>query len=259
MSNRKKIKQQGRAPAGFQMPQGIPPGMAPRMPQGMPQGMQQGGPAPGQDPQAHLRTIRKQHNPLPMGEEGIKQLRAFSQCPLPGCADDLNKLIGQILETNNVDEDKLLTVAGAAIAKVLRGDRNCQKQMTTRTACIMSEDEELHKLHDELKNAETEVERLQEELDTAVQKMQGLTVKRWETAVKKHGLNPEERHYRIHEDTAIIELIELKCPECTAVSDMDSCKRDIVALLFEQKKENDNDTPSNSGDTESKPGDPQER
>jgi len=219
----------------------IPPGAHPGM---MPPPGQM--PMPSGVPDNRINIIRAQMNPIPQGDEGLKLLRALSGCPLASYAEDLNKLVGEILSTKVEDEEELLNKVGVAIASVLRGDHACADNVEIRTAGIISEDDDLAAVSTKLKAAEKKVEKLQEELDTAIQEMQSLTKERWNTAVKKYGLNPEERLYQLDEDADKINMVSVDCDNCSTMKKVDNCKKDIAALLLRQpsiqkKREADND------------------
>lgn len=219
-------------PGGLQMP----PGMRP------PMGMQM----PPQQAQASPPN-KARHNPLPTGPSGLKTMKAFAQCPVLEDADVLNKLIERLLEFEEAEEFTEITEkAGNAIAVLLQSDRACKKYTTRRNVVTFSADKELEDVHNKLLKAQGEVEHLQKELSEAVQLMQSLMQKRWETAVKNFGLNPEKNFYTVNENTGSIDLVQLECQNCkgrTRVRDMRTSVAQQVLELGERKtkKENNND------------------
>lgn len=216
----------------------MPPGMQPPMRV----------PTPQQQPQAGPPN-KAQHNPLPPGVQGVKTMKAFAQCPILEDADVLNKLIERLIEFEEADEFTEITEkAGAAIATVLQSDRSCKTHTKRRTVVTFKDDEALQNDHSDLLKAQGDVERLQKELSDAVQRMQLLVQKRWETAVKNFGLDPEKYFYSINEVSGSIDLIELECHNCKGRTRVRDMRTDVAQQVLELGKrkteeENNNDGP----------------
>lgn len=228
---------------GFPMPPGMqmPPGMAPPAQRGAPK-------APD----------RRQHNPLPPGQSALRTMKAFAQCPIMEDSDILNKMIEQLLDLEDVEGFTGLTEeAGQAIAIILRSDRTCNRHLSTRVAVKFEDNEELNKTHEDLLAAQKNVERLQKETSDAIQLMQQLVRKRWETAVKNFGLDPEAHFYSIDETVGNIKQMDLKCEECEERTTIRNKRQAVAQRVLElgklkAEKEKEHDGPG-TGDNESRP------
>ena len=202
-------------PSGQQPPLGsVPTGINAQMPPG-------GGLPP-----------KTQHNPLSDGEEGLKIMRAYAQCPIPQEASRLNKMLQALLQNPPTEHDAHIDdILAKGLLAGMRANRYCSSSKTTRTACIFSEDPTLAELHASIQAEEAALDKLSKEVEACVKRGQELLRKRWETAVKTYGLNPDQHFYYIDEEKGRIELVSLNCEVCKGAADIVEARTHAASIL----------------------------
>lgn len=208
-------------------PSGVTPEMIQKVAQRL--GMRQ----PGQAPQAGPGN-KEQFNPLPEGRGSIQVLKAHSNCPVPQEAATLNALLSKAQETPaGTDKDAELDAAIAeAVTLVLRSDRECERQISTRTAGLFNEEPELKGLTDKLEILYREIKEMESSIKAKADEFNTLSKQRWERSVKTFGLNPQERFYRIENDNRRIVQLDLKCDACQSGKLLRDARQKLVKALM---------------------------
>lgn len=228
-----------RLAAGEQLPPGVvavPEGMAPP-PGATPTGLSM--PAGRMPPQQATAMTRASHNPLPAGEEGLKVLRALSECSIPDESKKLNELLQMCIKLDN-DSDTIEQTLTRGLVVALRANKFCKDQTRTRTVCIFSEDPKLKELHDTIHTAENKLQELQKEIREQIDLVTKSIEERWKIAVKNYGLNPDKWSYRIDEKKGLIEQVDLQCLECKGVTQIRKSRQETTEMLMKfdtEKKE----------------------
>lgn len=190
----------------------MPPGMAPRQ-----------------------AVTKAQHNPLPEGEEGLKILRAFSNCPIPEESSKLNKLLQMLLQNQTETDESADEILSKGLMAAMRANRYCNQNKKTRTVCIFAEDEKLADLHKQLQEEQANLERLNVELETCVKRGNTVLQERWKRAVDTYGLNPDKYLYHIDEEKGIVEQMDLDCDKCKGVVVIKQARKDATEKLMAPK------------------------
>jgi hypothetical protein len=214
--------------------QGLPPGVV-AVPEGMtppPGAVHTGLSMPmGGAPQQPIAVSRATHNPLPAGEEGLKILRALSECPIPEESKKLNELL-QLCIKAETDSDTIEQTLTKGLVVALRANKYCKNQTKTRTVCIFDEDEKLKELHTTLHATEKKLETLQNEMRECINTVSKTIDERWKVAVKNYGLNPDKWSYRIDEEKGLIEQVDLQCLECKGISQIRKSRQETAEMLM---------------------------
>lgn len=214
-----------------------PPGaIPPHAMQQMQHAAQQQGPPGAEKPQD-----RSRFNPLPPGPQGNKILRGLVGCELANDAKRLEELMTKVMEMPLVEEgeDDLIEALALAIARSFRAEKTCIQHLSTRTAAIFAEDEDLSKAHNNLHKVQTEIEELNTQLGDKIRQLHELTAKRWGIAVEKFGLNTEGRSYQIDEEEGKVEQVDLKCNECKGRTIVRKTRQEIAEKLMRRKEVSD--------------------
>jgi hypothetical protein len=158
---------------------GLPPGVTPEMMQKM---MRRAPDAQGQPQQP---PGKEQFNPLPDGKGAIQILKAHSGCQMPREAATLNALMTKAQEapSGSSKEGELDAAIAEAITLVFRSDRECEKQMTIRTAGLFDEEPELKTLSEKIDMLSKELHELEDSLKTKAEEYNKLSQQRWEHSV----------------------------------------------------------------------------
>jgi hypothetical protein len=175
---------------------------------------------------------RENSNPLAEGEEGLRVLRAFSTCPIPDESKKVNALLQKGLTLQNlteVTEDAL----GKSVVTILRANRHCEENLRTRVVCEFAKDDVLAEIDAKLRAENETLTRLQKEGEECVQRGEELAQRRWDTAVKNFGLNPEKYSYRINEGAGTIELVDLDCDRCKGPVALRKMRQELTAVLMD--------------------------
>ena len=223
------------------------------MPPGMrPMGMM---PPPQRENKAAPPNKAK-HNPLPPGPHGLRIMQGFAKCQVLEDSDLLNRLIEQLLDLEDDEEFTEITEeAGKAIAVILKSDRSCDKHVKARLAVRFEDDDELLAAHTGLKDAERDVERLQQETAEAIHRMKSLENQRWDLAIKKFGLNPETYFYEIDEEEGTITQKDLDCNSCKGRTIVRKTRQHIAQQVLDigkrkaEEAKNDGPTEGNGAST----------
>lgn len=229
----------------------------------MMQGMPQQGMPPGMgQPPGEQSFV--QFNPLPPGPQAVKIMRSATKCPLPKEAETLNGLMSQVLQSP--EPEKHATPLAEGIRTVMLVDSSCAKQLKTRTAAIFAEDEELKAVHEEIGVLKNEIEGIQKIIGEKIGKFQTLLQKRWETAVKKAGLNPDKRFYRIDEEKGLVLQCDLECTTCPSAVAVRKARQNLAESLMlgkvlDKKEESpgEGDSSSVSKDSPEEPKNPDDQ
>lgn len=220
--------------AGRPLPPGVvavPSGQAPP-PGAVPTGMvaqMAGGQPPQQTP------TKQQHNPLPDGDEGLKILRGFANCPIPGESNKLNKMLQMVLQTHGTEDEAVDDVLARGLTAAMKANRYCSQNKKTRTVCIFAEDEKLADLHQKLKTESDNLDRLNKEMEECVKRGNTLLQERWQKAVDTYGLSPEKYFYHIDEEKGIVEQVDLACDSCKGVTIIKKARQDVTDILMKPK------------------------
>lgn len=212
---------------------GLPPGVTPEMMQKMMTRMPQSG-MPGQSPQAQTPG-KERFNPLPDDTKGtVKILKAHSGCQMPREAATLNALMtkAQEVSTASTKETELDAALAEAITQVFRSDRECEKQLTARTAGLFDEDAELHLLSDKIDALFKELHELEETIKKKAEEFNTLSQQRWEKAIKAFGLNIQERFYKIDTVGRKIQQIDMKCEACQGIKLLKDARQKLAHILI---------------------------
>ncbi len=213
---------------------GLPPGVTPEMMQKMmrqipPGGMPMGGmPAPQQAPG------KEQFNPLPDGKGAIQILKAHSGCLMPREAATLNALLTKAQEVPNTSlrEGELDAAMAEAITLVFRSDRECEKQIATRTAGLFNEEPELKDLSEKIDVLFKELHEMEAAIKAKAEEFNSLSQQRWEKGVKLFGLNIQERFYRIDTAGRTIQQVDLKCETCQGIKMLKDARQKLAHTLI---------------------------
>jgi hypothetical protein len=217
--------------AGEPLPPGVvavPEGMAP------PPGAVNTGvsmPAGRMPSQQNVTASRASHNPLPVGEEGLKILRALSECAIPEESRKLNELLQMCIKSES-DSDEIEQTLTRGLVVALRANKYCRDQTKTRTVCIFEEDAKLKELHASIKTTEARLNELQKEMKDCIDVVTKAVNERWAIAVKNYGLSPEKWSYRIDEEKGLVEQVDLQCLECKGVTRIRKSRQETTEMLM---------------------------
>jgi len=223
---------------------GLPPGVTPEMMQKMMARMPQGGMPgmQGQLPQQPQAPGKERFNPLPDDTKGtIKIMKAHSGCQMPREAATLNALMtkAQEVSTASSKETELDAALAEAITQVFRSDRECEKQLATRTAGLFDEDPELHLLSDKIDALYKELHDLEDTLKTKADEFNALSQQRWEKAVKAFGLNIQDRFYKIDTVGRKILQLDMKCDNCQGIKLLKEARQKLAHVLISIQTESE--------------------
>lgn len=207
-------------PDGQRPPPGaIPAGMSAQMP-------------PGAQPQ--MPPTKSQHNPIPDGDEGLKILRGFSNCPIPQESTKLNRMLQMILQ-NQADDDSADEILAKGLTAAMKANRYCTQNRKSRTVCIFAEDEKLLELHKQITEEQSNLERLNKELEDCVKRGNAILSDRWKRAIETYGLNPDKYLYHIDEEKGIIEQVDLECDKCKGITIIQQARKEVTEKLMQAK------------------------
>jgi hypothetical protein len=213
---------------------GLPPGVTPEMMQKMMRKMPPGGMPgmPGQPPQQ--APSKEQFNPLPDGKGAIQILKAHAGCQMPREAATLQALLTKTQEMPHAAarEAELDAAMAEAIALIFRSDRECEKQMSTRTAGLFNEEPELRDLSDKINILFKDLHEMEEALKAKAELYNSLSQQRWEKAVKLFGLNIQERFYRIDSEKKAVQQLDLKCENCQGIKLLKDARQKLAHILI---------------------------
>lgn len=182
-----------------------------------------------------MAPTKAQHNPIPDGEDGLKILRGFSDCPIPQESTKLNRLLQMMLQDQtNADEDADEILSRGLMA-AMRANRYCSQNKKTRTVCIFAEDEKLKVLHEGIQTEQANLERLNKEIEECVKRGNTLLQERWKKVVDTYGLNPDKYLYHIDEEKGIVEQVDLDCEKCKGVEVIKTAREAATAKLMKPK------------------------
>ena len=200
-----------RLAAGEPLPPGfhaVPEGQAP--PPGVaPTGVHaQGNGQPIQPPQDLT-----QFNPVVKGQDAFTLMRNKAECPIPNEAARLQKNIQATLAIKG-NHEEVEEVLSDGLATSLRVNSYCETQLRERVAVDFTKTPELAQMTDRILILTDTAETLQNQLKEVVTEARTLIERRWDTAVKSHGLDPSKNFYCMDEkDTQIID-IRVDCATC---------------------------------------------
>lgn len=219
------------------MPGGMPAGMTPAMMQQMMRQMPPGamGGMPGGPPgQPQQPPSKERFNPLPEGKAAVQVLKAHSGCQMPREAATLNALLSKAQEVRlSAEKETELDVAMAeSITLVFRSDRECDKQMTTRTAGLFDEEEELKDLSDKIDSGLKELQEMETALKAKAEEYNAMQQQRWEKSIKLFGLNVQERFYRIEPVERKVVQVDLKCDSCQGIKMLRDARQKLTRILM---------------------------
>jgi hypothetical protein len=164
----------------------------------------------------------------------MKILKGFAKCPIVEDSDLLNKLIERLLDLEKEGEFGTLTEeAGKAIAIILQSDRSCSHHLKKRVAAKFEENDELQDAHNNLMQAQEDVERLQRETAEAIQRMNSWEGKRWDIAIKNFGLSPENYFYTLDESKGTITQMDLDCNACKGRTMVRKKRQEVAQKVIE--------------------------
>lgn len=208
------------------------PNMTPAMMRQLQQG--RGIPSVGTPTQQAAPQSNENFNPLPEGKGGLQVLKSQANCPMSREAATLNALLQKTQETviEPGHEETLYTAMSEAVALVLRADLECAKSMSTRTAGLFNEEPALKDLSDKAEGLFAKCVALETELKATAEEYNAVSQERWEKSVNAFGLNIQERFYRIDNTKRAIVQVELKCPECTALTKLRDARQKLAAALL---------------------------
>jgi len=215
---------------------GLPPGVTPEMMQKMMRRMPPGGAPmggmPGQAPQQ--APGKEQFNPLPDGKGAIQILKAHSGCLMPREAATLNALLTKAQEAPNTSlrEGELDAAMAEAITLVFRSDRECEKQMATRTAGLFNEEPELKDLSEKIDILFKDLHELEDTIKRKAELFNSLSQQRWEKSIKAFGLNIQERFYRIDTVGRTVQQVDLKCETCQGIKMLKDARQKLAHILI---------------------------
>jgi len=217
------------------------PGMPPELMKQLLKAQQQGLPVQmvptGEEGDSNAETPQKPTNqainPLPMGTESLKQLRARSECPIPGESNTFHDLTRKLTVMD--DNEDLLDHLGQGLAAILGADSYCKKHHTERTVVIFDDDEVLKNLHKEAMEKKAEFEKRKQELDSLAVVTNTLIRQRWSKAVELYGLNVDDRFYQIDEEEGKIIELSLKCPECKGKVRVRKARQQLTQILVSRE------------------------
>lgn len=198
-------------------PGAIPTGMSAQMPPGM---------------QPQMPPSKAQHNPIPDGDEGLKVLRNFANCPIPEEAAKLNRMLQMILQSQAAEDDSTDDLLARGLTAAMKANRYCSQNKSARTVCIFSEDEKLQELHAKIKEESDNLDRLNKEMEECVKRGNELLQTRWTRAVDIYGLSPEKYLYHIDEEKGVIEQMDLNCDACKGVNIMRHTRKEVTEKLM---------------------------
>jgi hypothetical protein len=164
-------------------------------------------------------------------------MRALSDCPIPGEAQQLQGLLNKILELRLTDIDGAMQTAGNGIAAVIMADTYCAKHVTRRPVVRFKDDEELTAIHEEYGQEVEKLSNLQKELAESAQKVQTLLKSRWDKSLIKFGLATERFSYEVNEKDGTIYLVDLKCLECKGRTLTRKARQEVAAQLVTYERE----------------------
>jgi hypothetical protein len=182
-----------------------------------------------------MPATKAQHNPIPDGEDGLKILRGFSDCPIPQESTKLNRLLQMMLQDQTNADESADEILSRGLMAAMRANRYCSQNRKTRTVCIFAEDEKLKELHDGIKVEQENLERLNKEIEECVKRGNLLLQDRWKRAVDTYGLNPDKYLYHIDEEKGIIEQVDLDCEKCKGVEVIKTARQEATAKLMAPK------------------------
>jgi hypothetical protein len=205
---------------------------------------------------------KAQHNPIPDGDDGLKILRSFANCPIPQESTKLNRMLQMILQNQTLDDNSSDEILARGLAAAMKANRYCAHNRKTRTVCIFAEDPGLQDLHLKIKEESDRLDILNREVEECVARGNTLLTERWKKSVDTYGLNPEKYLYHIDEDRGIIEQVDLNCDTCKGITIIRHARQDITEKLMaptsapaaspapaevpedNQKEESPNDSPN---------------
>jgi len=158
---------------------------------------------------------KSQLNPVAEGMDGIKTMRAASECNLKEETEKLNRQLQPLL-LKGIDNEDVDAALGKGLVTGLKMNTHCRTHLKKRTVVTFEDDDELRNLTQEIKKSEKRALELQKQLQDEVNKVGPLLEERWNYSVKHYGLDPEKNFYCILDDDGIIEEVELQCHHCKA-------------------------------------------
>lgn len=226
---------QRRMQAGEPLPPGfvaLPEGQAP------PSGMVPAGVSAQHDGQPITSdTDLTKLNPMLKGQDAFTVMRNKGGCPLPEESSRLQKSIQASLAIKGHHEE-VEKVLAAGLATALRVNSYCDSQLKERVAVDFKDVPELAEMSQQILNLTDEAEGLQEqikklqvELGVVVRKAQPLIEKRWDTAVKSHGLDPAKNVYCMSEDDNQIIDMRFDCATCKGKARIRKARQEGEKLL----------------------------
>jgi hypothetical protein len=187
----------------------------------------------GGHPQSQLPPTKAQNNPIPDGEDGLKILRNFANCPIPGESAKLNQLLQISLKNpNGLDDGVIDTALARGLTAAMRANRYCTKNQKSRIVCMFAENEQLKILHQKIKEEQDTLDRLNREMTECVKRGNAVLNERWKRSVDTYGLNPDKYFYRIDEEKGMIEQVSLDCSICKGAEYVSQARKDVSASLM---------------------------
>jgi hypothetical protein len=148
----------------------------------------------------------------------------------------------QEVSTTSPKETELDVALAEAITQVFRSDRECEKQLATRTAGLFDEDPELHLLSDKIDTLYKELHALEDTLKAKAEEFNTLSQQRWEKAVKAFGLNIQDRFYKIDTVGRKILQLDMKCDNCQGIKLLREARQKLAHVLISIQTENEGKT-----------------
>ncbi len=182
-----------------------------------------------------LPTGLTKHNPVSSVTHAYKTLRDSLDCNVPKESQEINKLIDKVIVKVDDPNDEEVERLSRGIGVVFLADKFCYKAKKQRTVVKFDDDESLKEFTEAIVVESQKIRDLQNDLVAANELLHDLVKDRWDTAVKKYGLNLEQRLYWIDEENGTIELIDLDCNSCKGSVKI----RKVRQELTERLKKND--------------------
>lgn len=185
-----------------------------------------------------LRQARLQSNPLANDEKLVPTLRGLSGCPIGQEQKQVSALVAKMIETHDV---KHLDIIGNVMMEALKAEFECHKNVEERTVARLEEDETLSATLTKMRETNTRMMNLQEELDARAKEMQSLAGSLWNNIIKTYGLIPDQRSYCLDEETGIVKQMSIDCEKCSAKKVLPDLRRKLAQTLMDivQKEKKD--------------------
>jgi len=195
-------------------------------------------------PNTNAQQSKTAHNPIPDGDEGLKILRGFANCPISQESLKLNRMLQMLIQTPATDDDSTDDILSKGLMAAIRANRYCSQNEKKRTVCIFKEDDSLNTLHQAVQDEQANLDRINKELEECVKRGNAALTERWKKAIDTYGLNPDKYLYHIDEDKGIIEQVDLECEKCKGVTVIRHARQEVTEKLMKSTNPTDTSKPS---------------